>query len=177
MNGTIHRAAERRFAPWKNGGGETAEVICHPAGAGFEDFQWRISTAKVGGSGPFSVFPGIDRVLTVLEGGAMVLRFEDGSVIETDPESGPHPFDGGLACDAELPGEGLLDLNLMVRAPLRGVVLQPGEPVPGAAVLGAYLFAREDRAELGLGRYDLVEPDSAPEAVPDGCLLILILEK
>jgi len=176
MTGRIHRAAERRFAPWKNGGGETAEVICHPEGAGFDDFQWRLSNAKVGGSGPFSVFPGIERVLTVLEGGAMVLRFEDGSVIETDPGSGPHPFDGGLACEAELPGTGLLDLNLMVRAPLRGVVLQPGEAVAGTGVLGAYLFAREDRAELGLGRYDLVELDGAPESVPDGCLLILILE-
>lgn len=81
-------------ALWKNGGGETAEVLCHPAGAAFDDFDWRISTARVDRSGPFSAFPGVDRVLTVLEGDTMVLTFAEGSRIDTSPTSGPHPFSG-----------------------------------------------------------------------------------
>lgn len=54
----IYRTADRVFRPWKNGGGETAEILAFPAGAGFDDFSWRISTAIVAASGPFSAFPG-----------------------------------------------------------------------------------------------------------------------
>jgi len=49
MFAAIHPAADRRFAPWKNGGGETAEIACFPEGAGFDGFGWRISTARVDG--------------------------------------------------------------------------------------------------------------------------------
>ena len=31
----IYPGAGRAFAPWKNGGGETAEILCVPQGAGF----------------------------------------------------------------------------------------------------------------------------------------------
>ncbi|NHF72673.1 HutD family protein [Paracoccus xiamenensis] len=33
-------ARNRRFTTWKNGGGETAKIICQPTGAGFDDFDW-----------------------------------------------------------------------------------------------------------------------------------------
>lgn len=68
----FHRAA-RRFVPWKNGGGRTAEILASPAGAGLDDFAWRISTAEVATSGPFSLFPGVQRCLTVIEGGSLRL--------------------------------------------------------------------------------------------------------
>ncbi len=66
----IWRRAERVFTPWKNGGGRTAEILAMPEGAGLDGFDWRISTAEVAQSGPFSLFAGLDRWLTVLEGGA-----------------------------------------------------------------------------------------------------------
>ena len=43
--------------PWKNGGGTTAEVAVHPPGAGFEDFDWRISMADVAADGPVLDLP------------------------------------------------------------------------------------------------------------------------
>ena len=170
MSGKHYPARERRFAPWKNGGGETAEIVCHPEGAGFDDFLWRISTAKVERSGPFSAFPGIDRVLTVIEGGSMDLCFEDGTVLHCTPQSGPHPFAGEAACDAVLHEEGLLDLNLMVRSPLRGAVYQPGEAVPKGPVRGAWLFALSDGE---MAKHDLKEVAVPPE-VPEGTLLIVV---
>lgn len=36
------------------------------------DFIWRISMARVEQPGPFSAFPGVDRVLAVLEGESLV---------------------------------------------------------------------------------------------------------
>ena len=175
MNGQIHRAAARRFAPWKNGGGETAEIIRHPACAGFETFDWRISTARVDQSGPFSVFPGIERVLTVLEGGPMELHFGDGREIVAGPQTGPHSFSGGMPCEARLKGPGLLNLNLMVRAPMRGRMLTPGARLYGQEILACYLFATQDLPDLDLHRHDLMERPPVNQDVPDGALLLAIL--
>ena len=171
----IHRGVERRFTPWKNGGGEAAEIVCHPAGAGFDEFDWRISTAKVSRSGPFSRFPGVDRILTVIKGGAMILRFDDGVTIEARPDSGPHRFSGDVACEAELTGDELLDLNLMVRAPFLGAVHQAGE-TSGAGILeAAYLFALDDLPSHGLAEHDLMElPLDGELVVPEGALALTI---
>ena len=57
------RNSDHRRMPWKNGGGETVEVIVHPEGASLSDFGWRVSMASVASDGPFSVFPDIDRTL------------------------------------------------------------------------------------------------------------------
>ncbi|WP_025031727.1 HutD/Ves family protein [Nitratireductor aquibiodomus] len=171
----IHREVERRFTPWKNGGGETAEIICVPSGAGFDDFDWRISTAKVSQSGPFSRFPGIVRVLTAIEGGAIRLHFDDGRIIDARPGNGPHAFPGDDACVAELLGESLLDLNLMVRTPLQGAVLQGGETVETDDQLASYLFALKPLPALGLATYDLLElPALVNYVVPRDALVLTV---
>jgi len=105
-------AAGRRETPWKNGGGLTAEVAAAPTGGGF-DFDWRVSLATVTASGPFSRFPGVDRVLTVIEG-AMRLTIEGQAPVILGPGSPPHAFAGDAACEAEVIAP-VRDLNLMVR--------------------------------------------------------------
>ena len=54
--------------PWKNGGGETIEIMKWPQDGDLSHFDWRISMAQVALDGPFSVFPKIDRHLAVLAG-------------------------------------------------------------------------------------------------------------
>lgn len=152
----LYRRADRVFRPWKNGGGETAEILVAPPGADFEGFDWRISTAIVAASGPFSAFPGVDRVLTVLEGGAIVLTVGDGEH-RLDTAGEPFAFPGDTPAAARLECEALLDFNVMVRRPLRATVVR-GPLAPGAR--GASERARlalllEDRA--GLARLDLVD--------------------
>ena len=112
---TWHYAASaRRFQPWKNGGGETAEIMVSPLGAGFDDFDWRISTAIIAQSGPFSGFPGVDRVLTVIEGGAMELTVA-GRPQHLDAGSDPFAFPGDAPASAVLTGPALLDFNVMAQ--------------------------------------------------------------
>lgn len=173
--GRIYPSQGRRFSPWKNGGGETAEILCHPLGAGFEDFDWRISTARVAQSGPFSIFPGIGRVLTVIEGGEMSLSLADGQNRRMGPGSAPFAFPGDIPCDAELHGTPLLDLNLMARHPLRPEVLTAGQSIAPGPVTAAWLFALRALPGLGLDAHDLLElaPETA-EVIPEGALLILI---
>ncbi|MGF7005940.1 environmental stress-induced protein Ves [Aminobacter sp. BE322] len=113
---TMHviRHADCRPTPWKNGGGVTTEIIAWPPAAGFDEFDWRISMAQVAAGGPFSVFPGIDRTLTVLEG---VMRLEAGDAAPAvlDPQSGPYAFPGDVATAATLIEGPVLDFNVMTR--------------------------------------------------------------
>ncbi len=54
---------------WKNGGGITHEV----ARDGGENWAWRLSIAEVDSDGPFSIFAGMSRILTVLDGAGIDL--------------------------------------------------------------------------------------------------------
>ena len=160
---TVYPARDRLFRPWKNGGGETAEIVASPPGAGFEAFDWRISTALVASDGPFSAFPGIDRVLTVIEGEPMQLSLQ-GQVHTLDAASPPLAFAGDVPCSATLAGGPVLDFNVMVRRPLRAEVTRG--PLPGTlpeATLThlALLLA----AGGGLSRLDLVDLGQAGPAL------------
>ncbi|KQT85485.1 HutD family protein [Aurantimonas sp. Leaf443] len=109
----ILRAGARRASPWKNGGGITAEIAVHPLGASMDDFGWRLSMAEVAAPGPFSRFPGIDRILTVLAG-RLALDFEDATSI-LDAASGPLAFPGDVPVHGRPLGGPVRDLNVMVR--------------------------------------------------------------
>ncbi|KRA59777.1 hypothetical protein ASD79_09510 [Caulobacter sp. Root655] len=110
----VLRAADRIATPWKNGGGVTREVAAFPPGAGMDDFEWRISLADVAADGPFSAFPGVDRVLTVIEGAGLVLDV-DGLAVTLDVAAPPLAFAGEARVEARLTGGPIRDLNLMVR--------------------------------------------------------------
>ncbi len=75
----LYRAHDHKRMPWKNGGGETVEIAVFPPGAGVDDFDWRISMATVASDGPFSIFPGIDRTLSILDGAGLSLKMEGGN--------------------------------------------------------------------------------------------------
>lgn len=57
--------ADYRRQPWANGRGFTVELARQD---GPEGLIWRLSMATVAEDGPFSIFPGVERVLTVLTG-------------------------------------------------------------------------------------------------------------
>jgi hypothetical protein len=102
--------------PWKNGGGVTREIACHPAGAGMDEFDWRMSIAHIGRSGPFSVFPGVDRIITLLAGTGVHLHSADGVVSHRlDQPLQPFGFAGEAALQADLLGGDSDDLNVMTR--------------------------------------------------------------
>jgi len=100
--------------PWKNGGGSTTQIAIAPAGATLDGFDWRISSARVETAGPFSTFPGIDRSLAVLNGGALLLP-QDGQLIRLEVDGAPFAFPGERAIDAALPAGPVIDFNVMTR--------------------------------------------------------------
>ncbi len=108
-----------RRMPWKNGGGETSEIAVVPEGASADDFDWRVSTARVAESGPFSLFQGIDRSLVVLSGlGLHLVIGPPGGDQEVllDPASAPFAFAGDIPAYADLMArEPVVDFNVMTR--------------------------------------------------------------
>jgi len=73
QDGGIVQFAELAIVPWRNGGGVTREVLAARSGSDPHDFDWRISIADVNASGPFSPFPGVDRIIILVEGERMDL--------------------------------------------------------------------------------------------------------
>lgn len=109
----LQRFGDLPAVPWRNGGGVTREVFVLPApGAGF---LARVSIADVDAAGPFSAYPGIDRVIMLLQGGAMRLRI--GGETRALRAGEPFAFDGGAPVDCEIDSP-TRDLNLMT---LRGL--------------------------------------------------------
>ena len=106
--------AELPVTPWKNGGGSTREVACWPAGAGLDDFDWRVSIACMAAPGPFSRFPGVDRVIALLEGDGAHLR-GNGIDHRLDVPLQPFAFPGDAAIDCTLLGGASTDFNVMSR--------------------------------------------------------------
>ena len=106
--------ASLRPAPWKNGGGSTTEIAIAPNGAGFDAFDWRISLATISQSGPFSVFPGIDRTLALVDGDGVLLDFGGENFVlgENDPVI---EFPGEAAAHATVTSGLTTDFNVMTR--------------------------------------------------------------
>ncbi|MBN8750298.1 MAG: HutD family protein [Variovorax sp.] len=121
MAGALAASMLQRFdvaqlpaAPWKNGGGSTCEVACWPVGAGFEAFDWRVSIASIVSSGPFSVFAGVDRLITLLEGDGVQLQ-GPGIARRLDVPLQPFAFSGDVPIDCTLLGGPSTDFNVMSR--------------------------------------------------------------
>ena len=111
----ILRNADYRRMPWKNGGGETREIAASPEGASLDNFDWRLSMARVASDGPFSQFPGIERTLSVLEGNGIVLTIEGMPPILLGKARAPFGFDASVKAEAALKDGPIVDLNVMSR--------------------------------------------------------------
>ena len=108
----IVRFADLPVVPWRNGGGVTREVVAS-GGSGLADFDWRISIADVDAPGAFSALPGVERVITVVEGERMDLMVDGVEHVLSLYE--PFTFDGASRTSCSLPAGPTRDLNVMTR--------------------------------------------------------------
>ncbi|RNL56357.1 HutD family protein [Arthrobacter oryzae] len=195
----IIRYAELKAQPWRNGGGVTRELRRHPADGGPDGgWDWRISIADVSKAGGFSVFPGMDRVLTVIEGELLLLSV-DGAEHPLEKYR-PFRFSGDADSTGTLPTGDIRDLNVITRTgafkgytsiielskkrahPVfegqLGILLQ-GQATAGTeeAAPAAGSPAQETRTELG--RYDaVVGSDSAtPDVLGRGFLAVVSIDR
>ena len=111
----ITRLIDCPAKPWKNGLGRTRELAVHPSGAGIDDFLWRVSVAEVERAAPFSAYPGVDRVIALLDGDGFTMRFDDGRTHALTEPGVPFAFPGEAAVAMTLAGSPGRDFNLMLR--------------------------------------------------------------
>ncbi|WP_327237074.1 HutD family protein [Streptomyces sp. NBC_01317] len=166
MTPCVLRAARRTVVPWKNGGGVTREIAAGPEGAGTGGFDWRVSLAEVGADGPFSVFPGVERILTLVEGDGMELTV-GGRRRLVGERFVPQVFPGDVPAGCVLLGGPVVNLNVMYRRDraaarvevVRGRLTDPvriGAPEVGETVLVVALEGAAALGDLDLGAYDAV---------------------
>lgn len=181
----ILKAQDYRRMPWKNGGGETAEIAVFPPGSGLDGFDWRISMATVATDGPFSAFPGIDRTLTILSGGGILLETEGEAAISLNRMAPPHAFAADRPSFAVLLDGDVIDLNVMTR---RGIATHRVEraslPLDLAAASSlravfcttgrVWLSHAAGRTELETWDCVLVSSDD-PAVTFDGCGSVLLI--
>ena len=177
---TVLRHRDRIPTRWANGGGITYEALRMPAGD--SPFDWRISFAEVATEGPFSLYPGIDRTLVVVDGAGMVLDM-DGHQVDV-PLHAPVHFAGEMPVVGLLPRGPVSDCNVMVRRGVaratvtvldgsdRTVVAQRNATTIVAVLAGAW--AMPDANEL-LGPRDCVVLDGDLALVGHGVLARIVI--
>jgi hypothetical protein len=170
MDWTHLKPSEGRRMPWKNGGGTTLELAVDPPAATLATgFRWRLSSAEVAASGPFSAFPGLERWLLLLEGAGLDIDFgPHGRVALIEPLVPIH-FPGDWPAMATLVDGPCTDFNLMVdprqcRVRVEAFSLASPRPIslPTASILIIFvargtLYAPE--AGLHLGRRHALRVD------------------
>lgn len=106
----IRRApADHRRMRWANGKGETVELWRQD---GPDGMLWRLSMATVAEDGPFSIFPDVERNLTVIDGPGFALQGE-GLWLDCKPMV-PVAFAGDVPVAAVRTGGAVsVDFNVM----------------------------------------------------------------
>ena len=159
------RAQDARRVPWRNGRGATLELALWPAGSSFEagDFDWRLSTAAVEEPGPFSSFPGFDRLLLVTRGAGLTLEHGSDAPCARVRPLEPYRFSGDWTTTAELVDGAVQDVNVLVRRSAARAeldLLRLGDPCARTALAAGQVCAHllRGRARLRLhGQEGVVE--------------------
>tara|TARA_B110001454_G_C12723068_1_gene435676 strand:+ start:9510 stop:10067 length:558 start_codon:yes stop_codon:yes gene_type:complete len=111
---TIIKKDQFREMPWKNGLGVTQEIDIFPSHSDFTkgDFHWRVSSAVIKTANTFSLFPGYDRLLTIISGDGLKLN----QVILAPLEV--YAFSGEEKIECTLAGAPVVDLGIMYKRDL-----------------------------------------------------------
>lgn len=167
--------------PWKNGGGTTTEIFVAPeiAGLSGQPFDWRISIADVAGDGPFSLFPGYDRHIMVIEGRGMMLEGGPQGPIDLTRQFVPRSFSGDWAVSGRLVAGPVRDFNLMARRDRFASRLEMHEAAPalhldaasaalllyildGEVTASGHVLAAGETLILGPGESSIARPLAEP---------------
>ena len=200
----IIRYAELNPQPWRDGGGVTRDVAgvrppVSESGAATGDqardaaWQWRVGIAEVSKAGAFSPFPGMDRVLTVIEG-ELLLLIVDG--VEHPLEKyRPFRFSGDADSAGALPTGDVRTLNVITRQGIfKGYTSiielskkrahpvfegQLGVLLQGQATVSPGTAGSPGTAAETLERYDAVvgSDTAAPEILGRGFLAVVSIDR
>lgn len=161
--------------PWKNGKGVTVELARAERDG---TILWRLSMATVAEDGPFSLFPGIERNLTVISGPGFRL-IGPGIDIDCRPLS-PVAFPGDVAVSAFGTATGASDdFNVMTARHLPRPSVTLLAAGGGAAAGGLLALFALEPLSIGtrrLSRHDLILTEGALAPVIGGLALLVRIQ-
>jgi environmental stress-induced protein Ves len=150
--------------PWANGRGVTVEMLrVEEDGA----LVWRLSRARVVEDGPFSLFPGVERNLTVISGPGFDL-VGDGLHLIARPLV-PLAFPGDVPLSAAGVAARSDDFNVMTARTLpRPEVLVHRDPADLAAggMLCLFALGKAQVGGLRLAQHDLIMTEDGVTVTP-----------
>ena len=153
--------ADYTTMPWANGKGVTVEMLrVEQDGA----LLWRLSRASVVEDGDFSLFPGIERNLTVISGPGFDL-LGDGLSLSAKPLV-PVSFPGDVpirASGVTVPSD---DFNVMTARHLARPlvqVIQGAADLPGGDMLAIFALTESTANGITMAQHDLILSDQPAE--------------
>ena len=175
---------------WANGLGWTREIYRDHE----QDWHWRASVAEIKAESEFSKFPKCQRVMVLLSGAGVVLKFQNSECVQLLPPHQRYQFSGeSVLHGAAIDNQQAQVLNLFWRSdqfeaqvfhrPLAGSMAFVSEPKVLWFVFvlsGSAVFAgRSDCATLAIADSAILEPESEltnqpPQILEGGAELILL---
>ncbi len=153
--------ADYKLMPWANGKGTTIEMLrAEENGA----LTWRLSRASVVENGDFSIFPGVERNLTVLTGPGFDLVGQ-GVQLQARPLV-PVQFAGDVPIRAEAVSAASDDFNVMTARALprpEVAVITGLVQVPKGGLLAVYALAETSVNGRNMAVQDLILTDEAAQ--------------
>ena len=123
-----------RSMRWSNGLGTTVEMAREDDSTGA--MLWRVSAADVVEAGAFSLFPGVDRILTLIEGPGFDLDFSGHGRVAPVEFLQPVAFSGDWVTRAETVRGPSRDLNVMTARGKASALVHVHRGVAPCASLG-----------------------------------------
>ena len=161
-------ASDYRSERWRNGAGWTRQVHAQAPASGDSSWDWRISIAEIEADADFSSFPGIERILVLLQGEGLRLRFDDGEVQTLLPPHDRLRFAGERGVRGELVEGATTDFNLMWRRDAIDAELWHRPLVGSMAIIAdagstwiAYMLAGQAQFDDACGLPSLMTGDTA----------------
>lgn len=185
-----------KAAPWAGGvtrqlASGTGTSVTLGSGAKGEPWDWRISVAEVAKASTFTPLPGMDRIITIIDGELIALSV-DGAEHALEKYR-TFRFSGDSDTSASLPTGAVMDLNVMTR---RGVFkgyatileLSKKRPHPvfagqfavllqGAATVSVPTSPDDGGSPVALGKLDtVVGAEASPEISGRGFLAVISID-
>ncbi|WP_161957147.1 HutD/Ves family protein [Aestuariivirga litoralis] len=154
----IIRSSDFTEGRWRNGMGVSWDIASDPPGT--DDFGWRFAIARIEADVPFSNYPLVDRIFTLIEGNGLDLAFEGHRSLAVHRRFVPHPYPCDVPTSCRLRDGPCRALNLFVR---RGAWRAVADVLSSGADLAhpgpILLFALQGAADVN--GHALAEGDAA----------------
>lgn len=109
----IIRKSEFVEGRWRNGMGVSWDIASDPPGS--DAFGWRFAIARIEADVPFSNYPEVDRIFTLIAGNGLDLAFEGHRSLAVHRRFVPHPYPCDVATFCHLRDGPCIALNLFTR--------------------------------------------------------------